>query len=207
MWPKAGRKVKLVLTLVLASMMLFASGCAVTETLSSLRDMFAGQEVQEVRSPPLEPPISLIPEQPIKAVETTRVVLYFADAAGQFLTAEEREIPKVVGIARATIEQLIWGPKPGSALLPTIPFGTQLKDINIKPDGLAVVDFSKELITNHIGGTAAQKLTVYSIVNTLTQFPTVDRVEFRVEGQRVDKIGNVVVVPAMSRLDRIIGSR
>ncbi|MEW6662826.1 MAG: GerMN domain-containing protein [Bacillota bacterium] len=206
MRPEADRKTKLVLALVLAGVMLFTSGCGITKALSSLKDRFAGQKVQEVKSPG-ETPINLVPEQPAKAVETTKVVLYFTDATGQFLAAEEREIPKVVGIARSTIEQLIMGPKPGSSLLPTIPYGTQLKDINIKPDGLAIVDFSKELIANHIGGKAAQELTIYSVVNTLTQFPTVDRVQFRIEGQNVERVGSVVVAPVMTRKDSIIGTR
>lgn len=206
MRPEAGRKNKVILALILAGIMLFNSGCGITDALSSLRDRFASQKVQDVKSPG-ETPISLVPEQPAKAVETTKVVLYFADAGGQFLVSEEREIPKVVGIARSTIEHLIMGPKPGSALLPTIPFGTQLKDINVKPDGLAIVDFSKELVANHIGGRAAQELTIYSIVNTLTQFPGVDRVQFRVEGQNVAKIGAVTVAPVMTRKDNIIGTR
>ncbi|MGI9952959.1 GerMN domain-containing protein [Moorellaceae bacterium AZ2] len=137
--------------------------------------------------------------------ETVKVVLYFSDPTGQKLVAEERLIPKVEGIARATVEELIKGPAPGSQLLPTIPEGTVLKDINIRPDGLARVDFSKELVENHSGGSLGESLTVYSIVNTLTQFPTVKQVQILVEGQYVETIaGHLNVSSAMTRNEAII---
>jgi hypothetical protein len=93
-------------------------------------------------------------------VDTATVVLYFANEDGQ-LVAEQREIPKVVGIARETIRELILGPENGM-LDPTIPAGTTLLDIDVN-EGLCTVDFSKELITAHSGGSGSEYLTVYSI--------------------------------------------
>ncbi|MBC7336356.1 MAG: GerMN domain-containing protein, partial [Clostridia bacterium] len=66
---------------------------------------------------------------------TTKVTLYFADPSGQYLVPVTREIAKVEGIARATLQELILGPESGSDLLPTIPVGSVLRDINIRPDG------------------------------------------------------------------------
>ena len=37
---------------------------------------------------------------------------------------------------------------------------------------------------------------VYSIVNTLTEFPAVERVEFRVEGQLVESLGDNIPTTA-----------
>ncbi|MGB9660964.1 MAG: GerMN domain-containing protein [Moorellaceae bacterium] len=152
-------------------------------------------------------PGSSRPESPqiVENQEMKKVVLYFADPTGQKLVAEERAIPKVEGIARATVEELIKGPAPGSSLLPTIPKGTVLRDINIRPDGLARVDFSKELVTNHSGGSLGESLTVYSIVNTLTQFPSVKQVQILVEGQYVETIaGHLDVSSAVTRNEAII---
>ncbi|SMB92570.1 Sporulation and spore germination [Thermanaeromonas toyohensis ToBE] len=175
------------------------SGCGLAKNLSGKK----GSQI-EVQTP--QQGISQ-PEKPqlTETQETRKVILYFSDPSGQKLVAEERVIPKVEGIARATIEELIKGPAPGSKLLPTIPKGTVLKDINIRPDGLARVDFSKELITNHSGGSLGESLTVYSIVNTLTQFPTVKQVQILVEGKVVDTIaGHVDVSSAMTRNEAII---
>ncbi|MBZ4687308.1 MAG: hypothetical protein PWQ96_190 [Clostridia bacterium] len=131
--------------------------------------------------------------------ETIAVDLWFAGPEGDNLVKEVREIPKVEGIARATVAELIKGPSPESNLLPTIPVGTELLDINVKDNGLIIVDFSKELVENHIGNPQAEALTVYSIVNTLCQFPTVDKVQFLVDGKYVDTIaGSIDVSTALA---------
>jgi spore germination protein GerM len=96
--------------------------------------------------------------------------------------------------------ELIAGPEEGSALLATIPGGTFLRDINVREDGVAVVDFSRGLISGHPGGSLGEMLTVYSIVNTLTQFPRVQSVQFLVEGRQVDTLaGHFSLVEPLSR--------
>lgn len=137
-------------------------------------------------------------------VDKTSVVLYFSNEQGQ-LVAERREIPKVDGIARMTIHELTKGPEqPG--MLPTLPNGTKLKDISIE-DGLCKVDFSKELLENHPGGSAGELITVYSIVNTLTQFSTVQQVQILVDGEKVASLaGHVDLSQPLQRYDAIITS-
>lgn len=186
-------KQKVFVIVLIVSIMLFISGCGAVNTLTSLKEKFRGDEEPTItidipqENQFQEAPI--ISEEPAQEPgETIIVQLWFSDSQGQKLIVEEREISKVEGIARATINELIKGPSMDSDLLPTIPVGTVLRDINVKSDGLIIVDFSKELITNHIGGSTAETLTVYSIVNTLTQFPTVDRVQFLVEGQYVETL-------------------
>jgi len=137
-------------------------------------------------------------------VDWATVVLYFANEDGQ-LVAEQREIPNVVGIARETIRELILGPE-NSMLDPTIPAGTTLLDIDVN-EGLCTVDFSKELIIGHSGGSGTEYLTVYSIVNTLTQFGTIQEVQLRVDGKIVETIaGHVSVDAPLVRDDEIISA-
>lgn len=121
--------------------------------------------------------------------EKVKVVLYFSNPEGTGLVQEIREIPKREGIGRATIEELIKGPKPESGLAQTIPSGTELLDINVKSDGTAVVSFSEEIKVNHWGGSSGEGLTVYSIVNTLTQFPSVERVQILVDNKVIETLG------------------
>lgn len=142
---------------------------------------------------------------PTSETLTTPVTLYFADPSGQYLVPATRLVPKVGGIARATMEELIKGPEPGSDLLSTIPVGTSLKDINIRPDGVCIVDFSGEMIDNHAGGTAGELLTVYSVVNTLTQFPTVKKVQFLVDGRYQQTLaGHLDIRETLARDDSVI---
>ncbi len=137
------------------------------------------------------------------SVEKVNVALYFAEPGGDFLKAEKREIPFEAGLARATVEQLIAGPKE-KGLMRTMPEGTDLLDINIQ-NGLCTVDFSKEFRDNHWGGSSGEILTVYSLVNTLTQFPTVEKVEVLVEGQKVDTLaGHMDLSVPVSRNPQIV---
>ncbi len=117
--------------------------------------------------------------------ETTTIVLYFAGGDGN-LVPEQREVPKVTGIARKTMEELCKGPQT-DGLQSTLPAGTELLDINIR-DGLCTVDFSQELVDNHPGGSSGELLTIYSIVNTLTQFSSIHQVAFLIEGQQVETL-------------------
>lgn len=111
------------------------------------------------------------------SVETMSVNLYFTD--GEYLIAETREIDKVEGLARETVNELLLGPSLDGSLLPTIAEGTKLLDINVKSDGTCVVDFSNDILNEQ------SELMVYSIVNTLTQFSSINTVEILVEGQDV----------------------
>lgn len=115
-----------------------------------------------------------------------QVSLYFSDQNGDYLHVENREIAMVPGLARATVKELIAGPKT-KGLLRTIPEGTQLLDINVE-NGLCRVDLSKEFKENHWGGSSGEILTVYSLVDTLTQFSSIDQVEILVEGQKVETL-------------------
>jgi spore germination protein GerM len=52
-----------------------------------------------------------------------------------------------------------------------------------------VLDFSRELQTNHSGGSAGELLTVYSIVNTLAEnIHGISRVQILVEGNEVETL-------------------
>lgn len=121
-----------------------------------------------------------------KSLGKVNVALYFADQNGEYLKAEKRQIDMVPGLARASVEELIRGPQ-GKGLSGTIPQGTRLLDINIE-NGLCRVDLSKEFRDKHWGGSSGEIITVYSLVDTLTQFATVEKVEILVEGQNIDTL-------------------
>lgn len=180
-----------------------AAGCSrASETLSELKQDFkqdvawnVSQEDASQQANQLEVPdandISIEetyePVQTIgDAVQEITVSLYFADADQQKLVKTEKQIPKVEGMARATIETLLEGPAPDSGLVAAVPSGTQLLDINVKPDEKkCIVDFSQELRNQLASSSKSEELAIYSIANTLCQFATIEQVEFRIEGQTV----------------------
>lgn len=189
-------KSKVLILLMMVSLFLFATGCGLVDKLVSMKQDVEEPEISlgEQGASDLDFEEFVLEEKDEDAKESEaqddiKITLFFGDQLGQFLVTEERSIPRAEGIGRATVNELIKGPDFQSGLLPTIPDNTVLLDINVRQEeGLAIVDFSRALVDNHIGGSSAETLTVYSIVNTLTQFPTVDEVQILVDGHYVETL-------------------
>ncbi|HBQ26097.1 MAG TPA: hypothetical protein DD791_06860 [Syntrophomonas sp.] len=124
-------------------------------------------------------------ENPEAGQELIEVKLYFVGPDGKSLVMEERSIGKTESMARNTVQELIKGPAENENLS-AIPEGTRLRDINLKPDGLCIVDLSSQ--AQQVSSAKQEELMVYAIANTLGQFPTVKDVTFMIDGQRVDTI-------------------
>jgi hypothetical protein len=97
------------------------------------------------------------------------------------------EIPKTQAVATAAMGFLLDGPSDMEdptrpALITTIPDGTRLLGITID-DGIATVDLSREFESG--GGSASVFGRLAQVVYTLTQFPTVDAVTFKLDGEPV----------------------
>ncbi len=131
-----------------------------------------------------------------------QVIVYFADAHDEKLVPETREI-RNEALATAVIESLIQGPKQEEHL-PTIPPGTRLLNLNVQ-SGTALVNFSNEVTKGHRRGTADELLTVYSVVNSLTEVERIKRVRFLVDGHPVDTLnGGVDLSEPLVRESRLI---
>lgn len=112
--------------------------------------------------------------------------LYFSDPDSDFLIPEPRRVvfkeSDVRDQMRVILEELIQGPK--SNLLQTIPSGVVIRDIELKGNGLGIINFSEELARNHPGGSLAEIQTIYSIVNSLLlNIPALKEVQILVEGE------------------------
>lgn len=121
--------------------------------------------------------------------DKTPVQLYFVNEQGTKLSPETRYIKNSeaskgnASLATAVLKELIIGPAKGSLLQASIPQGTKVHaDVTIK-DGTATVDLSKEFIDKHPGGKKKEQLTLYSIVNTLTEIKDIKSVQFKIDGK------------------------
>jgi len=70
-----------------------------------------------------------------------------------------------------------------------LPKGTQVLGVTVGGDGTATADFSHEIVDNFPGGSHTEQIMLASIVDTLTQFPSIKRVMITVDGKPVDSIG------------------
>lgn len=122
-----------------------------------------------------------------KEGEKVILTLYFADRSATKLVAEKRFIPKssvkdINDMAEAALKELFKGPISGNL---TAPFPKDVKVPTVKVEkNIAVVDFSKEFVKKHPGGSTGEILTVYSIVNTLTAINGINKVQFTIEGKK-----------------------
>jgi spore germination protein GerM len=123
-------------------------------------------------------------ETPSEPARPRTVRLYFV--RGEDIGVVSRQIPATKAVATAAVQQLLLGPtalEQGYGFTSEIPVGTDLRGVTIK-NGTATVDLSRDFEAG--GGTLSVSLRLAQLVYTLTQFPTVDAVEFYLNGARVD---------------------
>lgn len=93
----------------------------------------------------------------------------------------------------AALQALLNGPLAHEELFGAVPHTAKLLSLQVE-DGLAVADFSQELVTDFNGGALLESYLVKAIVNTLTQFPQIQEVQILVEGEVVESIGGHILI-------------
>ena len=122
--------------------------------------------------------------------ERRGILVYFSDGESEYLIGEKREILKrdeVEEEVKDAINELIKGPK--GKLIPTLPPQTKLLGLELGEDGVAKINFNRALSKDHPGGSSAEMMTLYSIVNSLAlNFSQIKRVQILIEGKAVETI-------------------
>ncbi len=116
----------------------------------------------------------------------TSIKLYFQDTESTMLLPESRRITVKDNelIEKCIIQELIKGPE-RKELSKTIPQETKLLSIETK-DEVCFVNVSQEFKTKHSGGSWGELMTIYSIVNSLTELPHITQVQFLIEGKTIE---------------------
>jgi hypothetical protein len=137
-------------------------------------------------TPPSAPEPATVLSEPKQLRE---VVLYFGSPDGGFLVAEARQIEDCLteeDCLRAAVQSLVDGPV--TDLVAVLPSHTQVRGI-IARDGVATVDFSRDLVSGHPGGSVSELLTIFSLADTLAvNFPHLRQVRILVEGEPVETL-------------------
>jgi hypothetical protein len=123
-----------------------------------------------------------------------KVKLFFQSADGRGLAVEERPVEFSSDLARqlqSVVEELVKGPQSGLAA--TLPAATRVLVVFVSARGVAYVDLSKEATTSQPGGSEAELVTVYSVVNSLAaNFPAIKRVQILIEDRPVTTLAGHV---------------
>lgn len=115
------------------------------------------------------------------------ILVYYATSDAMGLVGLPVTVPAERVTPEGVLEALFTGPRRLNGYRNPIPVGGRVEWVQISGD-LATVSLSQELVDNHPGGSAGELLTVYSIVETLTQLPEVERVQLLVAGRRVETL-------------------
>jgi germination protein M len=121
---------------------------------------------------------------PATASTTSQVTAAIYFTSGSHLVSESRQVAAAAP-ARASIEALLAGPKVAGHYS-QVPSGTRLRGVNLAA-GTATVDLSNQV--ESLQGSPAIPLFLGQIVDTLTQFPDVQRVVLEVNGQPLRSLG------------------
>lgn len=114
------------------------------------------------------------------------LTLYFGNDNADGLVMEQRDlVRRGESLESLAIQELIKGPQGGGKR--TIPAESKLRSVKVE-NGIAYVDFSKEMQSKHWGGTAGESMTVGSVVYTLTELPGIKKVQFLIEGKTEEAI-------------------
>ncbi len=157
------------------------SGCSLLQKLGLKKEK--GQEIAPVSS------IFISEQEASLLSDKMPVYLYFTGQDNKELRKLIRYIPSSKAkkgggsLATVLVEELIKGPAGDTGLCATIPSGSKLHSPVIVEKGVATVDFNKSFVKNHPGGKDAEQMTIYSVVNTLTEMKEIQKVVFIVNGK------------------------
>lgn len=120
--------------------------------------------------------------------QTINTVVYYQDNYG-YLVPVMCPVPAEEGIAKATLSKMVQSTANDMqaarlGLRTVLPENVKI-DLDISK-GLARIDLSKEVL--NLADAAAESNMITAVVQTLTEFPTVEKVEFLIDGQQREKL-------------------
>lgn len=122
--------------------------------------------------------------------ETQReVTVYFPNKTGDKLLPAKRKI-KGEAPVEEIVSLILEGPDEAeqtAGMVRPFPGGVKLLEVAVR-DRIARVDFSAELTKEFQGGSTGEIMLASSLVNTLTKYPEIEKVQILVEGKRIESL-------------------
>jgi spore germination protein GerM len=154
---------------------------------------FTGGEREKVRRlaavsvPKPQPPA-------VKSEEKRTVTLFFLSDDDDMLHRESREItagPSAAEEAERALAELIKGSS--KDLISPLPPETRVRQVFVTKDGVAYVDFGREIMEKFSYGSSSELAAVYAVVDTLAfNFKTIKKVSILIEGTERETLGGHV---------------
>ncbi len=136
--------------------------------------------------------------------ETRELTLYFPDKELKSLIREARSI-KVTDqqpLAQYIINELIKGSENAEAAS-ALSKDTVLLSVETA-DNVCFVNFKSNFLDKNSGSAEKEKMIIFSIVDSLTELDTIDRVQFFMDGKKENMFGNINIGSMFGRDESII---
>lgn len=126
----------------------------------------------------------------VNAYEKMELTLYFTDAKGEKLFPEKREVIRNINTSaeRVVLEELIAGPE-SLNLFPTLDSNTKLLNVSVN-ENVCYINFDTTFLTNSLE--VNEYIPIYSIVNSLSELSSVNRVQITINGKQDEKFRDSV---------------
>ena len=124
----------------------------------------------------------------INAYERTGLILYYADEEGTGLikTSENVAYNSNISMEKLVTEHLISGPLSYGVYPVTAP---EVKILSVTTkDGVCYVNLSKEFLQKQ--GKLSDEVVLYSFINSLTELPNINKVQFMVDSETEISFGD-----------------
>ena len=120
------------------------------------------------------------PGEQINSIQSATLTLYFANEKGNGLLAETQEVhySSNISMEKLVMEHLLAGPQNQDAR-PAIPAGTKLMNVSVS-DGVCFVSLDEGFLNQDYN--VEEPIVIYSIVNSLSEIATVNKVQISVNG-------------------------
>jgi len=137
------------------------------------------------------PPSPTAPAPPGRKIKAR---LYYISESGTKLTGIERDVAYAENAAEQAREIVAAQVGPvAEPLVSAVPAGTTLRALFLTENGQAFVDLSRDVVSQHPGGTINELLTVYTIVDAVTaNLPAITSVQVLVDGKEVETLAGHV---------------
>ena len=135
---------------------------------------------------------------------TMDISVYYPDVNATGLVAVTKTVKaQEAEKYKASVEALLAGTDDKN-LTAVFPKKTKLRKVSVS-GGVAKVDFDKNLTSGFVGGSTGEEMLVGSLVNTLTEFPEIKKVQILVEGKEIDSLsGHLDLSRPVERMSELI---
>ncbi len=134
------------------------------------------------------------------------LTLYFPDAQLRYLVRETLRVEAMDSADKpAYIVQSLLNGRSRGQLTSCIPDGTELLSISVE-NGVCTVNLSSEFQREWKDGFDAERMAVYSIVNSLTELPEITTVDLWVAGAPMERLNRMELLGGISRDESLLST-